>query len=480
MTNRTKPTLCIHGHFYQPPREDPFTREYRREPSAAPYHNWNARITAECYAPNAEQGNFGRISFNLGGTLARWMQMYAGDTYARIVAASAAYRKAFGVGNGIAQSVHHTILPLARGRDKRCQIRWGVASFTSRFGYRPDGMWLPEMAVDVETLETAAQNDLRFVVLSEEQVEGDLSRGAGPYNVRLSGDRAIAVFVRERGLSDHLSFQMPSPARAKEWMDATMAYRPAGSLSLIATDGETFGHHHRQGVTVLQRLTQPAPSDPYEITTLSRYLHEAPPTSEIAVRENTAWSCSHRLGRWATGCPCTSGCGHWKGALRRALDNLSRDIDEVYVAVVNRHSVAPWHLRDDYIRVLMGQVEQDQFLLEHDLGHLSEESQRQLLSLLQAQVYRQRMFVSCAFFFDELERIEPRYAIANAVQATALTYYATGDDLIRAFRRDLSVAISPRTNRTGIDILDELLVEAQFGASPLGGDMALSRPRTAS
>jgi hypothetical protein len=287
----------------------------------------------------------------------------------------------------------------------------------------------------------------------------------------------MGIFVRDRGLSNHLSFQMPQPGQVDEWISAVMTGRRPGQLSLIATDGETFGHHHRQGISVLQQLLETTPQDPYEITTLGRYFDQNPPEQVLEIRENTAWSCSHHLGRWVTGCPCTRGCGHWKGALRRALDNLSGDIDEVFADVVRRRGVAPWRLRDDYIRVLMGQVSAAQFLDEHDLGRISEETHRQILALLDAQVCRQRMFVSCAFFFEDLERIEPRYAIANAVQAMALIYYATGDDLTRAFERDLSVTVSPRTGRTGATILKELMAEAQFGASPLGGDMALSRPR---
>ncbi len=477
MTDHNKPLLCVHGHFYQPPREDPFTGEYRREPSAAPYANWNERITAECYAPNAEVGNFGAISFNLGGTLARWMDQYAHDTYQRIVLAAKDYRTRYGVGNGLAQSVHHTILPLARGRDKRCQIHWGIASFVYRFGYQPAGMWLPEMAVDYETLEAVARAGLEFVVLSNDQVIGDLSQGAGPYLVELSGDRSIAVFVRDRWLSDYLSFQMPSPKRAEEWIREVLSARPPGTLSLVATDGETFGHHHRQGVAVLQSLIASGDSNGnYGTVTLTQFLKQKPPTIRVEVRDNSAWSCSHTLGRWITGCPCTAGCGHWKAVLRRALDNLSRDVDEVYAEVLRRRDVAPWRLRDDYIRVLLGQVSAERFLGENGLGYLSEEARRRVLGLLEAQVFRQRMFASCAFFFDELERIESRYAIANALQALALIYYATGDDLSRSFRRDLSVAISPRTGRTGVAIMDELLSEAQFGDSPMGGDMALTRP----
>lgn len=477
MPRDAKLRLCIHGHFYQPPREDPFTGEYRQEPSAAPYHDWNERITAECYTPIAEAGCFDQISFNLGGTLARWMAAHAPATYQRIVASVAGYRSRYGEGNGLAQSVHHTILPLARGRDKRCQVRWGIASFEHRFGYRPAGMWVPEMAIDHETLEVLSEAGLRFVILSEEQVTGDLSRGAGPYLLDLTGGRSLAVFVRDNGLSNALAFGMPPTDQAKDWLNDAMAGRQPGALSLIATDGETFGHHHKHGSEVLRRLVSPDPDDTFVLTTLSRELRDAGLMPRLDFRENTAWSCSHHLGRWATGCSCTPGGGHWKGALRRALDNLSRDIDEVYVDVARRQNVAPWQLRDDYIHVLLNQLTPDAFLVQHDLAYITPEARRQLLSLLEAQVHRQRMFVSCAFFFDDLERIEPRYAIASAAQAIALVCNATGDDLTRAFARDLGVAISPLTGRTGRDILDELLAHAGFGEGPLGGDMALSRPR---
>jgi hypothetical protein len=475
-TDTHRPLLCIHGHFYQPPREDPFTGQYRREPSAAPYENWNERITFECYAPNTAVGNFGRISFNLGGTLARWMEGYAQDTYGSIVSAARQHKELVGQTNAIAQSVHHTILPLARERDKRCQVHWGIASFRHRFGHMPVGMWLPEMAVDHETLEVVADAGLQFVILSDEQVEGDRARGAGPYWVKLGGGRQIAVFVRDRGLSDYLSFQMPSPVHARQWMNDRLRGRRPGELVLIATDGETFGHHHRHGVAVLQDLTQANGIDAYEVTTLAAVLRDAPPTSEVLVRDNTAWSCNHNLGRWTTGCGCTRGGGYWKGALRRALDNLSREIDEIYSVALRRRDVGPWRLRDDYIHVLLGEVTAERFLSQHYLAALSSEAQRRLISLLDAQVHRQRMFASCAFFFEELERIEPRYAIANAVQALALIAYATGDDLTRGFHRDLSVAVSEVSGRTGADILDEILEEAQFDDNRLG-DMALSRPR---
>ena len=467
MTN-SKPLLCVHGHFYQPPRNDPFTDKYRIEPSAAPYKNWNARITAEDYAPNAFAGNFERISFNMGGTLARWMDLEAHDTYLRIVEATRTYHRRYGIANGIAQSVHHTILPLARGRDKRCQISWGIASFEHRFGGSPEGLWLPEMAVDYATLEAVAALGLKFVILSDGQVRGDLSQRAGPYRVTLPSGRFVSVFVRDNSLSNAFSFNMPAAKKARSWVNNALRAAKPDSLTLLATDGETFGHHHAQGVDVLRALTLPQERDAYAITTLGRYLRAHPPTVEVELVENTAWSCAHNLGRWATGCPCTSGSNYWKGALRRALDNLSHDIDSLYVHLVRSSDLAPWSLRDGYIAVLLGQLDGPEFLAQHSLGHLPQLKQQRLLQLLEAQIYRQRMFTSCAFFFEDLERVEPRYAIANAVRAIALVRYATATDLTDSFRRDLSIAQSGSTGRTGEQIMAEILERADWEPSRAG------------
>jgi alpha-amylase/alpha-mannosidase (GH57 family) len=200
--------FSIHGHFYQPPREEPFTGQIPREAGAEPYHDFNEKITAECYQPNAAVGNFERISFDLGPTLAAWMSAHAADTYQRIVQSDRANVERFGLGNAVAQSAHHSILPLARRRDKITQVAWGIASFEYRFGRQPEGMWLPEMAVDYETLEALAGVGLSFTILSDDQVQGDTGGRAGPYRIRLSAGRSITVFVRDRFLSNQISFDM--------------------------------------------------------------------------------------------------------------------------------------------------------------------------------------------------------------------------------------------------------------------------------
>ena len=462
MPTQTSCYLSIHAHFYQPPRTDPFTGHIPREPDAAPYANWNERITAECYTPNAEAGNFESISFNLGATLARWLDDNAHTTYERIVASERAYSRTYGIGNGLAQPVHHTILPLARRRDKTCQVRWGIASFRHRFGHEAMGMWLPEMAVDHDTLETLVAEGIHFTILSDQQVRGDLVAGAGPYWVNLAGGRRIAVFVRDRHLSDSLSFGMPAPSRTDAWLQDHLAWRcDRGGLNLIATDGETFGHHHRLGVSVLSQILKSGSRHGYAMATLGRYLREHPPQAELAVIEDTAWSCDHGLDRWVIGCACTAGDSRWKGALRRALDNLACDLDGVYAGETQQLSLEPWSLRDRYIAVVLREMDGPAFLSENGLSHLSDEEGRRLLALLEAQFYRQRMYASCTFFFEDLERLEPRYAIANAVRALALTLYATGDDLSHSFRRDLRVAVSNKTGRTAAETLDQMLTRAE-------------------
>ncbi len=471
-------SICVHGHFYQPPREDPFTGKVLREPGAAPYHDWNERIAAECYTPNAEAENFERISFNLGGTLARWLDENVPDTYRRIVEAERSYRQTHGIGNGLAQSVHHTILPLARRRDKICQVRWGIASFEHRFDHRPEGIWLPEMAVDYETLEVLVEQGLRFTILSDEQVRGELTAGAGPYRVSLPSGEQIAVFVRDRHLSNGISFSMPDSGYLDEWMEEHIAWRcERNGLQLIATDGETFGHHHRQGPKVLNELLTAGDEMGYSITTLGLYLRQHPPQSELEIVENTSWSCAHGLDRWLVGCSCTPGDSRWKGALRRALDNLASNLDRVYTCEAQQLGFDPWALRDRYITVVLGQVDGEKFLNGSGFSHLMEEERRRLLWLLESQFHRQRMYTSCAFFFDDLDRYEPRYAIANAVRALALTLYATDKDLSHGFRRDLSVTVSGKTGRTGLDIFKEIVTTAKLPRTHGMKDISCSQER---
>ncbi len=455
--------LCFHGHFYQPPREDPFTGQIPREPGAEPYHDFNEKITAECYRPNAMLGNFELLSFNLGPTLASWLDKHAHETYDRIVQADRNNLAATGFGNAIAQSAHHTILPLARRRDKMAQVARGIASFEHRFGRKPSGMWIPETAMDYETLEALAAAGLTFTVLSDEQVMGDTGGRAGPYRVKLGAGRSITVFVRDRFSSNQLSFDMDKFPNPKAWAEQALAPRGPG-LVLVSADGETFGHHCHAGEHFLHNvLLRDAPALGFQVTSLTQYLANHPPQTEIEIREMTSWSCMHGVARWGTGCECTPGDGRWKGALRRAFDNLSGEIDLVYTAEVHAAdaTLRPWPLRDAYIAVVLGQMDGPAFLAAQGLGSLPAPLADRLLKLLQAEFYRQRMYASCAFYFEELTRAEPRYAIANAARAVTLVKEATGEDLSRGFHRDLSVAISSRVNATAADLYDAIMAAAQ-------------------
>jgi hypothetical protein len=452
--------LAVHGHFYQPPRTDPFTGVVPAEPDAAPYANWNERITAECYAPNAEAGHFGQISLNLGETLAGWLEMHAYPTYSGIIAAVRGYRARYGLANALAQPFHHTILPLASHRDKECQLRWGIAAYEHRFGQEPLGIWLPEMAVDYETLETAAAEGLAFTVLSQEQVRGQTGRGAGPYGVRLGGGRQIGVFVRDRALSDELSFQMPELPAADEWIRD----RVVGSCSqdgplLIATDGETFGHHHRQGVDFLARLLAGEKDYGYSLTTLGMQMRDSPPEADVEVVENTAWSCTHGLDRWAKGCACTVGDSAWKRHLRRALDHLAGELDGLYEQEAAMRGADAWPLRDGYVTVVLGETDGPSYLSQCGLGHLAGQEAERLVRLLESQFYRQQMYASCAWFFDDLGRPEPRYAMANAARAALLADQAAGANLLDGLQSDLAAARSGVTRRTGAQIVEELLAQ---------------------
>ncbi len=328
-------TLVVHGHFYQPPREDPWTGEVPEQPDAAPFHDWNERITAECYRPMAERGTFEHLSFNVGPTLLSWLQGHHDDVYERIVAAD---RR---TGRAIAQAYGHAILPLCNDRDLRTHVRWGLIDFEHRFGRRPEGMWLPETAVDDPTLAVLAEEGIAFTILAPGQVaatrrSGD---GSGWTSHGADGDPAVPIdrplrwchpdgsgrhvdlFVYDGGLSHSLAFAAPSSAAIVE---AAVA---RGGLVVAATDGETFGHHHAGADEVLHRaLTVVADEQGVEVPRLADVLAEGPPTHEARVR-TSAWSCAHGVDRWKADCGCHTGGDHgwhqrWRAPLRQALDLL--------------------------------------------------------------------------------------------------------------------------------------------------------------
>ncbi len=459
--------LCVHCHYYQPQRGNPFDGRPLVEPDAAPFTNWNERITAECYRPNAEIGNFDGISFNLGDTLAGWLEEHAPETYQRILQADRTNVEQLKVGNAIAQPLHHTILPLSRREDKVAQVKWGKAAFAHRFGREASGMWMPEMAVDFETLDVLAEEGIEWTLLSEGQVDGKPA-GAGPYWVRLPSGRKIKVFVRDEQLSNDMAFNLGRFGGAGRWAREVLVprKRDAGALTLIASDGETFGHHWPGEEQFLHWLLgYEAHAAGYEIITLSRYIQQVEPTEEVTLRENTAWSCAHGLARWATGCGCTPGQSYWKGAVRRAMDNLRFEIDRLYEDEV-RHidGVDATALRHAYIDVILDSTRPEDFLQRQGIN-LSGEAANRLRALVEAQYYRQRMYASCTFYFADLDAHTTRYGIANAAYAVKLVSDATGIDLSRNFRRDLSIATG-QDSKTGLPIDGALIYDELFEGLP--------------
>lgn len=460
------PHLCLHGHFYQPPRGNPFAEddhadEIGHEPGAEPFNNWNEKVTSECYAPNAALGNFEQISFDVGTNLLRWLERNHPRVAQAMVESDNKYVAQHGVGNALATPAHHTILPLARKRDKACQIRWGIAMFASRFGRQPLGIWLPEMAVDYETLQLLDEAGVRFTILSESQVEG-ADEGAGPYWVALPNGKRLAVFVRNDALSNQLAFNIQSLGGAGRWARETLVDRRKANsrLTVVAVEGETFGYHHPGEEHFLHwLLSYEAGAVGCTITTLERELRDNPPKGEVRVREFTSWSCPHGLARYAAGCDCTPGPSNWKGALRRALDNFANNIDDLYVATMEDMGLDPWQVRIDYVRVYLKQIDTRQLLEESGWQNPDLPTVNLVTALMRAGHFRQRMYSSSTFRYDDLSRPEVRFSIANAWRAAMLTQQATGEDLYPAFRRDLAQAVSTRTRQSGADLLETIRAE---------------------
>ncbi len=455
-----QPSLCLYGHFYQPPRFDPFTGEVPEEPGAGSDHNFNEKITRECYRPNADAGNFERISFDFGPTLALWLERAHPDVYTRIIAADREHLARYGVGNALAQAYNHTILPLATTRDKQVQIAWGLSDFAHRFGHAADGMWLAETAVDLETLDILAGAGVRYTVLAPWQAaEGaDTSE---PYRVNLPSGRTITVFFYNGPLSGGVSFDWDTTSNADlfaasylpRYLNEEKRARGEAQMLLVATDGELYGHHKPWRDRFLSHLVrQGAPAVGFEVTTLGRYLRDRPPTREISLRVPSSWSCHHGVARWSTGCPCTEGDSSWKAPLRRAFDRLAEQVDGAFARATAAVLRDPWAAREDYLALRGGWLGDDEFWRRHGASGGRPQARGDEIRaglLLEAEYYTQWMFTSCGFFFEDLDRLEPRNDIAFGRRALSLVWQATHADLQTGFLRDLEAAKSGRTGATG-------------------------------
>ena len=474
----SKRFLCLHGHFYQPPREDPFTGQVPAEPGASPYANFNEKITAECYRPNAEAGNFEYISFNLGPTLATWMEEHAPDVYERIIESDRRNVQQTGHGNALAQVYNHTILPLATERDKRTQVAWGIADFQHRFGRAPEGMWLAETAVDLPSLEALADADIKYTVLAPWQAaeEVDVTE---PYLVRLPSGRAMTVFFYNAPLSGGVSFESNMTNNADLFAASYLPHhlnhakeeRGEPQLITVATDGELYGHHKPWRDRFLEHLVRKgASSFGFEVTSLSAYFHQFPAQREVRLHTPSSWSCHHGILRWSEGCGCTEGDSRWKPALRQALNRLGERGDTVFMQGLAQTVEDPWAARNEYLALRQGWMTPEAFWERHGKqgnafwhrhshkgrAPRDERALKQTLLLLEAQFYQQWMYTSCGFFFEDLDRLEPRNDIAFARRAISLYWQATHEDMQTAFLADLAEARSGRTNLTGADLYQQL------------------------
>ena len=468
--------LCIHGHFYQPPRENPWLEAIEQQDSAHPYHDWNERITAECYAPNGASrildsehriakivNNYSSINFNFGPTLLSWLADKAPETYRDIQDADRASAERFsGHGSAIAQCYNHMIMPLANSRDKLTQVRWGIEDFKHRFGRDPEGMWLPETAVDLETLEILAQHGIRYTLLAPSQaktmdgedVSGDRIDPSRAYLLKLASGRSINLFFYDGPISRAVAFEgllNNGENFANRLLTAFSDHRDWPQLAHIATDGETYGHHHAHGdMALAYALEYIGSKELIQITNYGEFLALQPPTHEVEILENTAWSCVHGVGRWTANCGCNSG-GHpewnqeWRLPLRQALDWLRDEVAPAYESAASRFLKDPWAARDDYIQVILDRSleSQERFAAWHFRRKNLSRAERILAwKLLELQRHAMLMYTSCGWFFDELSGLETVQVIQYAGRVVQLAQELFGDAIEPHFLEKLALAKS--------------------------------------
>ncbi|MBF0488637.1 MAG: DUF3536 domain-containing protein, partial [Nitrospirae bacterium] len=451
--------ICIHGHFYQPPRENPWLEEVEYQDSAGGYHDWNERITAECYAPNAASkildhegrvsdiiNNYSKISFNFGPTLLSWLLRHNPDVYRAILDADKLSIERFsGHGSAIAQVYNHMIMPLANRNDKITQVIWGIRDFQARFGRRPEGIWLAETAVDLETLDVLADNGILFTILAPRQasrvktsghstpdegavletpgqdvwtdVSGSRVDPAMPYLCKLPSGRTITLFFYDWPISSDIAFSGVLN-KGENFIDRlTSAFtddRDYPQLVNIATDGETYGHHHRKGEMALTYCLHLIESGNYhaangvKLANYGQYLEKHPPVCEVEIYDNSSWSCIHGIGRWMDDCGCNSGMRgewtqQWRRPLREAMDWLRDRLAGIFEIEGGKYLKSPWDARNDYIEVILGRDKANvhSFIDSHAHTNLPMEDRTRVLKLLEMQRNSMLMYTSCGWFFDE-------------------------------------------------------------------------------
>jgi hypothetical protein len=426
--------FCVHGHFYQPPREDAFTGVIPQEFGAGPHGNWTERIYHECYLPNVRAGNFQKMSFNIGPTLFAWMERYHPETIADIAAQENMVVQRTGYSNAIAQPYFHLIMPLASQRDRDTMIRWGIREYEKRFGHAPQGMWLPETAVDLVSLSDLTKHGITFTILAPWQAKDPNLDKSRPYRIALDGDNAITAFFYNGFLSGEISFNPTASENAdtfvKNWLipQSKTIQREGNTLLLAASDGELYGHHQPYRDRFLSYLMDGAVEKAGIIHTFpALWLSDHPADQITHIMENTSWSCHHGIERWRNVCGDAPNAT-WKKPLREFLDQMAVVIDTLYASHLSGWVRDVWDLRDAYIDVLLGDISVDDLIAQHAVRELAPGQIAIVKLLLEAQYERLRMFSSDAWFFYDLDRIEPLNALKYAAHAAGLVERATGTD----------------------------------------------------
>ena len=461
----SKRFVCIHGHFYQPPRENPWLETVETQDTAAPYHDWNERVCAECYAPNGAArivnsknqitrivNNYARISFNFGPTLLSWLMENAPRTYRMILDGERRSRKSFkGHSSAMAQVYNHVILPLANRRDRITQIRWGIADYQRHYGTLPEGMWLAETAADTESLELLAQHGIKFTVLAPHQCLHirSLKDGTGwtetpnasvdttrPYLVRFDSGVSIAVFFYDGPASRAIAFEglLNSGESLAARLKDGFKDNAQPQLVHVATDGESYGHHHKYGEMALAYALRLLEADKtVKLTNYGGYLAQFPPEYEAEIVDNTSWSCEHGVERWRSNCGCNSGKPGWnqawRGPLRQTLDELRDAVAPLTEQEGGKLFRDVWAARDSYIQVVLDRSAEalDRFFAENQSHSLTEAERVRALELMEMQRHAQLMYTSCGWFFDDISGIETVQVIAYAARVLQLAQDLFGE-----------------------------------------------------
>ncbi|MFW5710037.1 MAG: DUF3536 domain-containing protein [Bacteroidota bacterium] len=506
--------VCVHGHFYQPPRENPWLEKIEQQDSAYPFHDWNERITYECYEANTASrildeedkilrivNNYSRISFNVGPTLLLWLEKNSPSTYSAILEADRLSREKYsGHGSAMAQAYNHMIMPLANERDKKTQVYWGIKDFEHRFGRKPEGMWLPETAADTPTLEVLAEQGIKFTLLAPGQAKryrkiGDKDwvnleeQGIDtkkPYRCNLPSGKSIVLFFYDGGISNAIAFQ-GLLKNGKEFADrlteAFIGKDEANQLVHVATDGESYGHHHRYGDMALAFcLNYIEKNEKAHITIYGEYLEKNPPEFEAEIHEATSWSCAHGVERWKSDCGCkTTGdpkiTQGWRAPLREALDWLRDELIKIHDEEGKKLLKDPWKTRDDYIEVILDREPEHvkRFVEKHAIKDLSREERVKIRKLLEMQRHAMLMYTSCGWFFDDISGIETVQILLYAARAIQLARDVAGAQLENNFKEILKKAVSnyPK-QKNGAHIYNHYVASSIIDLIRVGAHYAIS------